>query len=242
MVSVLPARDPLETARPGYERDMTSSDDPFGPISETLRKTAATLRDADIPFLLAGSLAFWARGGQETANDLDVVVKPQDAERALDALATAGMRPERPPEDWLLKAWDGDVVVDIIFSPAGMEITDEVIERGDELEVAAITMRVMALEDALVTKLSALDEHHLDYEPLLQTARSLREQVDWRALRGRTEGNPYADAFFVLLEGLDIIGPEAAGGPPVGEVEVRPVDGEDQAAEPTLGPAPSSPR
>jgi hypothetical protein len=123
-----------------------------------------------------------------------------------------------------------------------MEITDEVIKRGDELEVAAVTMRVMGLEDALVTKLSALDEHHLDYEPLLQTARSLREQVEWPALRERTSGNPYADAFFVLLEGLGIVEAPGAGRPPVAEVDVRPVEGEPRDGSPTLGPAPSAPR
>ena len=138
---------------------MTSRADPFGPISETLRKVAATLREADIPFLLAGSLAFWAHGGKETTNDLDLVVRPQDADAALKALAAAGLRIERPPEDWLYKAWDGEVLIDLIFSPAGLDITDEVMERGQEMEVASVTMRVMSLEDALTTKLFALGEH-----------------------------------------------------------------------------------
>ena len=53
------------------------------------------------------------------------------------------MRPERPPEEWLYKACDGDVLVDLIFRPAGLEVTDEVIERGEEREVEAMTMRVM---------------------------------------------------------------------------------------------------
>jgi Nucleotidyl transferase of unknown function (DUF2204) len=184
--------------------------------------------------MLGGSLAFWARGGQETANDLDLMVKPQDAEPALEALGGAGMRPERPLEEWLVKAWDGDVLVDLIFRPAGIgPITEEALERADELEVAAVRMRVMSLEDALITKLGALGEHDLDYEPLLQTARSLREQVDWASLRDRCEGNPYAAAFFVLLEGLEVIEPLR----PPGEVDVRPVQ-EPSEGPPALGPPP----
>ena len=27
------------------------------------------------------------------------------------------MTPERPPEEWLVKAWDGDMLVDLIFDP-----------------------------------------------------------------------------------------------------------------------------
>ena len=187
--------------------------------------------------LFRSSLAFWARGGQETTNDLDLMVRPADAERALESLVAAGMRGERPPEDWLLKAWDGDVLVDLIHKPAGMDVDDEVLARGDELEVAGVRMCVMSLEDALATKLHALGEHHLDYEPLLQTARSLREQVDWASVRARTAHSPYAAAFFTLVEGLGIVTPAGEAG----EVSVRPVEDAD-ADRRTLGPAPSAVR
>src|SRR5919198_3275335 len=60
----------------------------------TLKKSAAALRDADVPFALGGGLAAWARGGPETEHDVDVLVKPDDAERALAALVEAGFRPE----------------------------------------------------------------------------------------------------------------------------------------------------
>ena len=128
-----------------------------------MKKAVAALREADIPFLLAGSLAVWARGGPETRHDLDFVIKPEDADRALAVLADAGMRTEKPPEEWLHKAWDGDVLIDVIFAPRGLEVTDEVIERGDLLHVIGITIPVMAIEDVLATKLMALHEHELDY-------------------------------------------------------------------------------
>jgi hypothetical protein len=176
----------------------------FEAIEATLKRSIAAFRDADVPALLGGSLAIWARGGPETRHDLDFMVKQEDAERALDALTATGMRPERPPEGWLYKAWDGDVLVDLIFQPRGLEMTDEVIARGDEREVLSIRTRVMALEDVFSTKLLALDEHRLDYSGLLLMARSLREQIDWEVLRERTSGSPFARAFFVLCEELEI--------------------------------------
>src|SRR3978361_619959 len=96
----------------------------FDALIDTLKLAVATLRDAGIPFMLGGSLAAWARGGPQPKKDLDLMVKPSDAEAAQAALVQAGMRPERPPEEWLLKAWDGEVLVDLIFGPSGLELTD----------------------------------------------------------------------------------------------------------------------
>jgi hypothetical protein len=108
---------------------MAQREDPFQEFTVTLKKAVAAFREAQVPALLGGSLAIWARGGPETKHDLDFMVKPDDAERALQALVDVGMKPERPPEGWLYKAWDGDVLVDIIFQPRGLEMTDEVFAR-----------------------------------------------------------------------------------------------------------------
>jgi putative nucleotidyltransferase-like protein len=186
----------------------------FDAIGETLKEATAALRDAGLPFIVGGSLASWARGGPEPRHDLDIMVKPEDAERALELLEGIGMRPERPPEGWLYKAWDGDVLVDLIFHPKGLEITDEVLARAEEIDVLALRMPVMSVDDMLTTKLLALDEHSLSYTAPLQIARSLREQIDWRSLRERTAGSPYAKAFFTLVEELGIApaGADAAAG------------------------------
>jgi hypothetical protein len=188
----------------------------FADLESALKHAAAALRRADVPFLLGGSLASWARGGPETRHDLDLMIKPEDTERAVAALTEAGMRFEDPPEEWLVKAYDGETLVDLIFAPKGMDMTDEVIERGEVLSVLGMEMRVMALEDVLVTKLMALSEHALRYESLLAIARALRERVDWRDVRMRTSSSPFAQAFFVMLAGLGVL-PEAkptTGGSP----------------------------
>jgi Uncharacterised nucleotidyltransferase len=183
----------------------TEPEHPFPSIEATMKKAVAELRESGIPFLLGGGLAVWARGGPETRHDLDFVVKPEDAERALAVLEEAGMQPERPPEEWLFKAWDGEVLIDVIFHPRGLEVTDELIERGEVLHVLGISIPVMSIEDVLATKLLALHEHELDYTGLIRIARAVREQIDWRYLRERTQGSPYAAAFFSLCEELDIV-------------------------------------
>jgi hypothetical protein len=181
----------------------------FPDIEATMKKAAAALEHAEIPFALAGSLATWARGGPESTHDLDFIVRKDDAKRALEALVHVGMRPETPPEGWLLKAYDDDILVDLIFEPNGLDV-EEVLGRAERMSVAALRIPVMALEDVFVTRLLSLAEHRLDYSRPLATARAVREQVDWSDVRARTCESPYARAFFALLEELRVVSPQAS--------------------------------
>src|SRR5919202_1651883 len=180
-------------------------DEEFERLVETARKAGARLPGAPVPFALGGGLASWVRGGPKTEHDIDFFVKPEDAERALAALAEAGFRPERPVEEWLLKAYDGDLLVDLIFNPASGDVDDEFLARADELEVAAVKMPVASLEDVMVTKLLALNEQDPDFGGCLEMARSLREQIDWDWVRERTKDAPFAAAFFTLVEELGVV-------------------------------------
>jgi hypothetical protein len=176
-----------------------------------MKRAAAALRGADVDFALAGSLASWARGGPKTSHDLDFVIREPDAERALEALEAIGMRRDEPPEEWLVKAWDeNDVLVDLIFGPSGVE-AEKVLADADVLNVLSMEIPVMSLEDVIVTKVMSLTEHSIDYGTLLEMARSLREQIDWSEVRRRTAESPFADAYFVLLDRLEIVPASGAG-------------------------------
>jgi hypothetical protein len=190
----------------GNRRDVsTDGERQFEALLATMKRAGGALNEADIPFVLGGGLACWARGAPRTEHDVDFLVRPSDAERAQQALAAAGMRTETPPEGWLLKAYDGEVLVDLIFEPQGGPIDDGIFERADELEVHAMRMQVAAVEDVLVQKLLALKEQEPDFSSVLELARALREQVDWADVRRRTEGSPFAKAYFTLLNELEIV-------------------------------------
>jgi predicted nucleotidyltransferase len=183
---------------------MQHRNDSFAPIGHALKKATHALRDAGVRHMVGGSVAVWARGGPESSHDLDLMIREEDVDAAHAALEAAGFRTETPPEEWLVKAYDGDTLVDLIHYARDLPITDEVLDRADAITVLGVTVDVMSLEDILATKLMALGEHALDYEAILQTARSLREQVPWDRLRDRTADSPYARAFFTLAEGLGL--------------------------------------
>ena len=184
----------------------------FDDIAASMKRAAAALRGADVDFALAGSLATWARGGPRSTHDLDFVIRERDGERALAALEDAGMRRDDPPEEWLVKAWDDNgVLIDLIFGPSGVD-AEHVLSEAETLNVLSMEMPVMSLEDVIVTKVMSLTEHSIDYGTLLEMARSLREQIDWAEVRRRTAESPFADAYFVLLDRLEIVPMADAGG------------------------------
>ena len=182
-------------------------------LIDTMKRACSTLDAAGIPAMLGGGMAMWARGGPPTDHDVDFYLRPEDAPRAHEALASAGMEISTPPEGWLLKAHDNDVLVDLIHRPAGGPIGDEHFERATAMELMAQPVLVAAIDDVLVTKLMALTEQEPDFRAVLELARSLREQIDWVVVRGRTGGSPFAAAFFTLVEGLEIA-PGSAGSAP----------------------------
>jgi hypothetical protein len=177
----------------------------FPELIESMKKAAGALRDADVEFLLGGGLAAWARGGPPTDHDVDFLVREQDVERAVEALEAAGMRTERPPEGWLVKAFDGEILVDLIFHPAGGPVDDEYFARASPVEVAALPLFVASIDDILATKLLAMNEQDPDFRPVLEMARSLREQIDWEAVREQVGEAPFGAAFFTLVERLRIL-------------------------------------
>jgi Nucleotidyl transferase of unknown function (DUF2204) len=182
----------------------------FEEMVAAMKDAVAVLRERDIPFVLGGGLAAWARGGPRSEHDVDLLIRQEDADGAIAAFEEIGMRTERPPEGWLVKTWhENGTLIDLIYSPAGGPITDESIERAPVIEVMALRVRVSSLEDLMTTKLLALNEQEPDFGGVLELARALREQVDWEDVRCRTEASPFARAFFTLVEGLGVVDPLA---------------------------------
>jgi hypothetical protein len=174
-------------------------------LLDTLKKAAMVLREAGLPFALAGGTAAYARGGGLPVHDLDLVIAETDAEAAARAFADSGMRVERPPEGWLVKAFDDDRMIDLIFRLAGHQDTRALLSRAEEIRVCSMPMLVLTATDLVISWLEAFSEHHADFALALTLVRPLREQVDWPQVREATAGSPFADAFWLLLGRLRIL-------------------------------------
>ncbi|WP_156425605.1 MULTISPECIES: hypothetical protein [unclassified Mycobacterium] len=174
-------------------------------LRDALKRAASALRAQGPDFALAGSYALWVFGGPEPVHDVDFVVAEPDTEKAAATLEEAGFRIERTPEDWLFKACVGqDFVIDVLHRLNGVPVEKESIVAAEEHDVLAIRMRVLAPTEVMREKLNSLNEHHCDFAALLPAVRAVREQLDWKLIRADTADNPFAAAFLMLADRLEL--------------------------------------
>jgi len=174
-------------------------------LATTLKRVASVLKQAEIPFALGGSCAVYAHGGHSSDHDVDFLIREQDKERALEELAAVGFEVEQPPEDWLVKVFDDGRMVDLIYRPVESPVTDATLADTVMRPVEAINMPVLSATQLMVHKLLSYTQHYCDFATGLPVARSLREQIDWERVRRETAQSPYAEAFLVLLDRLDVV-------------------------------------
>ncbi|MEX5633560.1 phospholipid-binding protein [Parafrankia sp. FMc2] len=205
-------------------------------LRESLKRVAVTLKEAQIPFALGGSYACWARGGPEPVHDVDFMLRETDVPRAVDVLCDAGLRPVDPPEDWLTKVYDGDVLVDLIHHPVGRAVTDEMLARSRDMSVDSVRMPVLDATDWFEMTLLALDERYCDLGRVIPMIRAMREQVDWTQVRRATAESPFAEAALLVATRLQLI-PAPAGLSPAGPPG-PPFTGPPFAGPPSAGPSP----
>ena len=171
----------------------------------TLKRVASVLKQAEVPFALGGSFAVYAHGGHSSDHDVDFLIREQDKARALEELAAVGFEVRQPPEDWLVKVYDEGRMVDLIYRPVESPVTDATLRDTVMRPVEAINMPVLSATQLMVHKLLSYTQHYCDFATGLPVARSLREQIDWDRVREETAKSPYAEAFLVLLDRLDVV-------------------------------------
>lgn len=116
----------------------------------------------------------------------------------------------RSPEDWLFKVYVDGALVDVLHRLRGVPVSEELVARSEEHEILGIRLPVPPATAVVITKLQSLTEHCCDFAPLLAIVRAVREQLDWEAVRAETAGHPFAEAFLLLVDRLEI-GPPADG-------------------------------
>jgi len=152
-----PAQAPGTNFREAQRAAGPADDDLLGVV---LADALAALDGAGVAHVLMGGIGAATHGRPRWTHDIDVFVRPEDAGRALRALAEAGFRTEQTYPDWLYKAFKHNVMVDVIFkSLGGILLDDEMLARAKAEEFMGQRPRVMAAEDLLVIKAVVHDEH-----------------------------------------------------------------------------------
>ena len=130
-------------------------------LDEALR----AIDNSGVKYALMGGIAATALGGHRFTHDIDVFVKPEDADRVLEALDAAGFRTEKTDRNWLYKGFKNNVMVDVIFKSSGpVFLDDEMLERSKVVDFKGRAVRTIAPEDLFVIKSLVLSEHSLSLD------------------------------------------------------------------------------
>jgi predicted nucleotidyltransferase len=176
---------------------------------DVIDQAAKALDRGGMSFVFIGGLASSAYGRPRWTHDGDVLVKPDDAQRALEVLRSAGFKTEETDPHWLYKAIKDKTLIDVLFRSKGdVYLDDEMLARAREVEFKGITLRLIPPEDLIVLKAIVHEENlpHHWYDALGVIA---GQELDWDYLieRATQRGGKRVLSLLVYAQSNDIAVP-----------------------------------
>lgn len=162
-------------------------------LNKILFTTIQAIEESEIPYALIGGVAVKSLGRPRVTHDIDLFVRPDDAERVLEVLEKKGFTSQKRDPYWLFKAWRDEILVDVIFKSSGDIYFDEEL-RSHVRRVPYLDHYLNAIspEDFIVIKAAAHQEHNphhwhdalavlkqgnIDWEYLLKRARHAPRRI-----------------------------------------------------------------
>jgi hypothetical protein len=153
---------------------------------------ARALEAADAEFLLAGALALASCTGRwRDTKDVDVVVRPRDADAAVAALRRAGFEDyfaqQAYDRSWIFRGWKDGVLFDVIWELPNhrLPIDDTWFERAREVSLRGLPFAVVPPEEVVRMKLYVMQRERCDWVDVLNVLASTVDEIDWAWLVDR---------------------------------------------------------
>lgn len=180
----------LSTAAKLISKTTTEDPELAARFNRVLGQTVEAMDSSGLKYAFIGGIASGGLGRPRSTHDIDLFVKPEDAQLALQALAAAGFTTEKTDPSWLYKGFKEDILVDVIFKSKGEIYLDaEMYQRSMKAEFHGKQLRLVAPEDLLIIKAAAHSEltpgHWHDATALLSHA-----NLDWGYLIRRARRAP----------------------------------------------------
>jgi hypothetical protein len=147
--------------------------------------TLRLLHEGGVPFMLGGAYAFAQYTGIERhTKDLDIFVRPTDAQRTLDILGDAGYKTSLVFPHWLGKAHCGADFVDIIFSSGNgaCPVTDDWFQHAEQSDVFGVPVLLTPPEEMTWQKSLILERERYDGADVAHIIHCRAEHLDWNRL------------------------------------------------------------
>lgn len=152
-------------------------------------------------YVVFGGIAVWAYGRRRLTKDIDLLLKPEDADDALLALLHSGWTTKRTDANWLFQASKDHVQVDLIFQAKGdFVLTDEIIKRARYLNISGYDFKVISPEDLILIKIHALKEiRPADWYDAISVLKGVEGKLDWNYVVKKSVSSPERVLSFLLF-------------------------------------------
>jgi hypothetical protein len=146
--------------------------------------------NSGVPFMVGGAYALRGYTGivRET-KDFDVFCRPGDYPHLLETLIRAGYEPKVTDPNWIVKAYQGDHYVDIIFDSANgsCRVDDSWLEHAPEVELLGRHVRLIPAEEMVWSKMYVADRHRFDGADVMHVMLKQGPALDWKRLLSRMD-------------------------------------------------------
>jgi hypothetical protein len=162
-----------------------------------LRRTAEALDAWGGPYVVFGSIAIRAQVDHPPAEDVDVLVRGEDVDAAVEALAAVGFEPgER--RAWLRKVHRDGVLVDLITSVRGtLSLDPALVAHARRAPYGGIEVPIPAAEDLVM--IAAAGAHPETPDHWFTAVKLIAElDLDWAYLAERSRLAPLRVASLLL--------------------------------------------
>ena len=184
-----------------------------GTFVRVLAEAVRALDDGSVPYVLMGGIGSAAHGRPRWTHDIDFYVRPDDARKALDALAARGFATQETDQHWLYKGLKDNVLVDIIFRSKGdVYLDDDMLSHAEERTFKGVCIRTISPEDLLIIKAIVHEEnipHH--WHDALSIISGAADSIDWEYLvrRAKQHGTKRVLSVLLYAQSNDLMVPNA---------------------------------
>jgi predicted nucleotidyltransferase len=171
---------------------------------DVYRRAMEVLRDANIPFLVAGAYVVEVYAGiSRRTKDFDLYLRPRHVDAAIDALDHAGYKTEKTFPHWLAKAGRPRLHIDLIYRAGNglCEVDDSWFERAQDDELLGLHVKLCAPEEMIWMKAYIMERERFDGADIAHILQSCAEKLDWPHLVRR-----FGPDWRVLLSHLVLFG------------------------------------
>ncbi len=180
------------------------------PVARALADAASALAREGLDYVLVGGLASSVRGRPRSTDDIDLLVRPDEARSVLAALRGAGFATDELDATWLFKAMRDGVLVDVIFKISGdIYLDDELLAHAARANVLGAEVVVASAEDLVVIKAIAHDEASFRHWHDALGIVAATPELDWDYLvRRARHGARRVLSLLVYAQSNDLVVPE----------------------------------